>query len=138
MKSSRPSLTTDVKLCCRSLHESMGCDKESFTLVWRDTSSCPGPYPTAACPKFHVGCRPGRELFTLPICCHQCPWSHGLQPKKFYHTLSVTVTPAPVGSLPNGRLFRVSRRLGRELFTFPSYFKMLKLLLEPVIVSLFI
>ena len=20
-----------------------------------DTSSCPGPYPTAACPKFHVG-----------------------------------------------------------------------------------
>ena len=31
-----------------------------------DTSSCPGPYPTAACPEFHIGCRLGRELFTLP------------------------------------------------------------------------
>ena len=29
-------------------------------------SSCPGPYPTAACPEFHLGCRLGRELFTLP------------------------------------------------------------------------
>ena len=25
-----------------------------------DTSSCPGPYPTAACPKFQVGYRLGQ------------------------------------------------------------------------------
>ena len=38
------------------------------TLHWcgGDTISCPGPYPMAACPVFHVGCRLGRELFTLP------------------------------------------------------------------------
>jgi hypothetical protein len=29
--------------------------------------SCPGPYPTAACPEFHISCRLGRELFTLPL-----------------------------------------------------------------------
>ena len=31
-----------------------------------DTSSCLGPYTMAACPEFHVGCRLGQELFTLP------------------------------------------------------------------------
>jgi hypothetical protein len=61
-----------------------------------DTSSCLGPYPTAACPEFHIGCRLDWELFTLPKCCPWCPWSHGLWPKKLYHTFSVTMTPAPV------------------------------------------
>ena len=61
-----------------------------------DTSSCPGPYPTTACPEFTIGCRLGRELFTLPLYCPRCPWSHGLRPKKRYHTRSVAVTPAPV------------------------------------------
>ena len=61
-----------------------------------DTSSCPGPYPTAPCSEFHIGCRLGRELFTLPVCCLQCPRSHGLRPKKLYHTSNVAVTPAPV------------------------------------------
>ena len=58
-----------------------------------DTSSSLGPYPTAACPEFHIGCRLGRELFTLPICCPRCPWA---ATKKVYHTRSVTVTPALV------------------------------------------
>ena len=31
-----------------------------------DTSSCPGSYPTAACPEFHVAYRLGRELFRPP------------------------------------------------------------------------
>ena len=57
-----------------------------------DTSSCPGPYPTAACP----GCRLGRELFTLPVYYLRCPWSHGLRAKKLYHTRIVAVTSAPV------------------------------------------
>ena len=61
-----------------------------------DISSCLGPYPTATCPEFHIGCRLGWELFTLPVCCLRCPWSHGQQPKKLYHTRSVAVTPAPV------------------------------------------
>ena len=39
-------------------HGAMGCDQKIFTLVWR-CSSCPVPYPTAACPEFHVGCRLG-------------------------------------------------------------------------------
>ena len=30
------------------------------------TSSCPSPYPIAACPQFHVGCRLDRERFTFP------------------------------------------------------------------------
>ena len=33
-----------------------------------DTSPCPGPYPTAACLEFEVGCRLDRELFSLPSC----------------------------------------------------------------------
>ena len=32
-----------------------------------DTSSCPGPYPTVACPEFQVGCRLCQELFILPM-----------------------------------------------------------------------
>jgi hypothetical protein len=24
-----------IRMCCRSVHGSMGCDLESFTLVWR-------------------------------------------------------------------------------------------------------
>ena len=38
-------------------HGAMGCDQKSGG----DNSFCP-----AACPEFHVGCRLGRELFTLP------------------------------------------------------------------------
>ena len=45
----------------------MGCDQQSFTLVWGDTRSCPGPYSTAACPEFHIGCRQGMSYFnSLP------------------------------------------------------------------------
>ena len=33
-----------------------------------DTSSSSGHYSTVACPKFHVGCTLGQQLFTLPIC----------------------------------------------------------------------
>ena len=35
------------------------------------------------------------------VCCHWCPWSHGLWPKKLY--TSVEVTPAPV-PVPTQRL----------------------------------
>jgi len=59
-----------------------------------DTSSCPAPYPTVACLEFHFGCRLGRELFTVPVFCPLCSWSHGLRPKKLYHTRGVAVTPA--------------------------------------------
>ena len=31
--------------------------KASHYVLWRgDTSPCPGPYLTTACPEFHVGC----------------------------------------------------------------------------------
>ena len=65
-----------IRVCCRSVHGPMCCE-------------------SVPCPEFHVGCRLGRELFTLPVCCRRCPWSHGLRPKKLYHTCSVAVTPAP-------------------------------------------
>ena len=61
-----------------------------------DTSSCLGPYLTAACLEFHIGCRLGRELLPWPYAAPRCPCSHGLWPKKFYHTRSVAVEPAPV------------------------------------------
>jgi hypothetical protein len=61
-----------------------------------DTSSCPGPYPTAACPEFHIGYRLDREVFTLSVSCPRCQWSYGLRSKKLYHTRIVVVTPAPV------------------------------------------
>ena len=41
-------------------------NKKPFHYCGGDTSSCPGPYPTTLCPEFHVNCRLGRELFTLP------------------------------------------------------------------------
>ena len=40
--------------------------KHIYTNVAVYTSPCPGPYPMAACPEFHVGCSLGQELFTLP------------------------------------------------------------------------
>ena len=46
---------------------SMGWDKKVLHKCVGDISSCLGPYPKAACPKCHVGCRLGRELFTLPM-----------------------------------------------------------------------
>ena len=46
--------------------------KKAFEECGGDTSSFLGHLP-----KFHIGCRLGRELLTLPW----CPWSHGLRPK---------------------------------------------------------
>ena len=63
-------------------------------------------YPTAACPKFHIGCRLGRELFTLPVCCCRCPWSHGLRPKK----LNLTCRPRGKESTE----VRISQNKGKE------------------------
>jgi hypothetical protein len=42
--------------------------KKALHYCGGDTSSCPGPYPTAACPEFHVSFR--LELFTLPLYDH--------------------------------------------------------------------
>ena len=40
--------------------------KKSLNYWGGDTGSCLGPYPTAACPKFLIGCRLGWELFRPP------------------------------------------------------------------------
>ena len=37
-----------------------------YTSVAVRPAPCPDPYLTVACPEFHVVCRLGRELFTLP------------------------------------------------------------------------
>ena len=39
-----------------------------------DTSSCPGPYPTAACPEFHISCSLGREFSP---CLYAAAVAHG-------------------------------------------------------------
>ena len=62
-------------------------------MVWRWHQ--PGPFPTAACPEIHFGCRLCRELFTLSVCC-RCPWIHRVRPRKLYHTRIVAMTSAPV------------------------------------------
>ena len=59
------------------VHGSMGCDQESFPLVWQwhqllSRSQCNGLLS-----KFHIGCSLGQELFTLPshvlqMCNHFC------------------------------------------------------------------
>ena len=56
--------------------------KKALQYCGGDTSSCPGPYPTAVCLEFNVDWGLGQELFSLPICYLRCPWSHRLQPKK--------------------------------------------------------
>ena len=68
--------------------------KKALPKCGGDTSYSLGPNPMAACPEFYIGCRLAQELFTLLVCCYQCPWSHGLRSKMLYP--SVAVTPAPV------------------------------------------
>ena len=85
-----------TRVCCRSVHGSMGYDQESFTQVWWWRQLLFGSLPNRRYPESHVGCRLGRELITLPVCCGRCPWNHELRSKKLYHTRSVAVTPAPV------------------------------------------
>ena len=41
--------------------------KKALLMCGGHISPCLGPYPTAAYPEFHVGCRLVGEFFTLPI-----------------------------------------------------------------------
>ena len=43
-----------IRVCFRSVHGSIGCDQEALHYWGGYTSPCPSPYPTAACPEFHV------------------------------------------------------------------------------------
>ena len=61
----------------------MDCNQKGFTQCGGDTSSCLGPYPMAACLKFYIGCRLGRELFTLPTYTHP---RHLLKPTVTHHS----------------------------------------------------
>ena len=61
--------------------------KKSLHYCSGDTSPCPGPYLTAASPEFHIGCRLGRELFTLPVYCRQYPWSRGQRSRRLYQLI---------------------------------------------------
>ena len=44
--------------------------KKALPQCGDDMSSCPGLYPTVACPQCHMGCRLGQELLTLPSYIH--------------------------------------------------------------------
>jgi len=87
-----------------------------------DTSSCPGPYPTAACPEFNIGCRLGRELSTLPVCCPHVHGVIGCDQKSFIILIVWRWHQLLSDSLTKGRLPQVLRRLGRKLFKPPSYY----------------
>ena len=56
--------------------------------------------------------------------------------KKLYHTRSGAVTPAPVRVPTQSRLSRVSRRLGREISTLPSYILVQRVLDQVDVTSL--
>ena len=73
--------------------------KKALLQCGGDTSSCPSPYPTAACPEFYIGCRLGRELFTLLVCYYWCP------------SIKKAVTPAPV------RILTLRPLVNRSKFT---------------------
>ena len=65
-------------------------------LCGSDTSSWLGSYATAACPEFHVGCRLGRELFTLPLAADHVHGAIRLRPRKLYISVAVTLAPVRV------------------------------------------
>ena len=54
--------------CYSSVHGSMGCDQESFILVWWWHQLLSWSLPMADCLKFHIDCRLGQILFTLSVC----------------------------------------------------------------------
>ena len=79
-----------------------------------DTSSCPGPYPMAACPEFHIGCRLGP---------YAAPYAHGAMgcdQKSFIILVMWRWHQLLSDSLTKGRLSQVSHTLGRKLFRLPS------------------
>ena len=80
------------------------------------TALCLGPYPTAACPEIHVGCRLGRELLSMPTYLHDYIFVfslcfvcvHGAMDccqKKSYASVAVPLLPGSQRPLP-----RVSRQ----------------------------
>ena len=89
-----------------------------------DTSSCSSPCPAAACPEFYIGCRLGKELFTLPVCYPDAHEAMGCDQKcliilvvwRWHHQLLFD-------SLSKGRLSRVSRRLVRKFSGHPRMHK---------------
>ena len=110
-----------LPICCRRCPWSCGQKRLIILVMWWRHHLLSGSLPNATFSEFHVGFRLGRKLFTLPICCPQSPWSHGLQPKRLYHTHSVAVTPAAVRFHILRPLVQVSLWLGRKLFRPPSY-----------------
>ena len=62
--------------------------KNVFHLCGGDTISCPGPYPTAAFPEFHVGCH-------LVLCYRRGPMEPWAATRNTLSYSNVSVTPAP-------------------------------------------
>ena len=44
-----------------------------FCLLSMTPWAVTNPYTMAAYPEFHIGCRLGRELYNLHLCCCRCP-----------------------------------------------------------------
>ena len=86
-----------------------------------DSSSCPGPYLTAACPEFHIGCRLGRELSTCPYAAPDAHGAIGCDQKCFILLVVWRWHQFLFDSLSKSRLSRVSLRLGRKLFRLTWY-----------------
>ena len=113
-----------IRVCCHSVLGSRVAIKEASQECDDDTSSCPGPYPMATCPEFHIGWRLNRELFTLPVCCPYAHGAMGCDQKSFIILVVWRWHQLLSDSLTKGCLSRVSRRLGRKLFR-PSTYRQL-------------
>ena len=57
-----PMASWTYELCCCRCRRNHGLWPKTFTLVFRWHQPCPGPYPMAACPKFHIGCRLSQNI----------------------------------------------------------------------------
>ena len=89
-----------------------GYDQESFTGVWRWHQLLSGSLPNGRLSRVSHRLQARQRTFhlarMLPPDVHG---ARGCDQKKLYLTRSVAVTPAPVGSIPKGRLSRISHRL---------------------------
>ena len=96
-----------------------GLQPKKFHHTRSDTISCLSPYQTIPCPKFHIGCRLGWELFTLPYAAIDAHGVMGCDQKKNIIILVVWQWH----QLPTQRTLVswVSCRRGMELFTLPLY-----------------
>ena len=124
-------ISGSIQVCCYSVHGSMGCNQESFAGVWRWHQLLSGslPHNCLSQVSHQLWVRPRNFHLARILPAHG---SMGCDKKNFIILIVWRWHQLLSGSLPNGRLSRVSRTLGQKLFRPPLYvlgflsFKILK------------